>query len=101
MITYMFFLINVDDNDSPPYVAAGIAVAIIGVLLIMLVCIIAVVVKRVCCKRPKSTKMIVNGCFKCPSPSTPTMDSEEGSARNNSVLEAQFEHKVWGYSYMQ
>ena len=97
----MFFLINVDDNDSSPYVAVGIAVAIIGVLLVMLVCIMAVVVKRVCCKKPKSTKMIGNGRFKCPSPSTSAMDSEEGSARNNSVLEAQFEHKVRGYSYMQ
>ena len=97
----MFFLINVDDNDSPPYVAVGIAVAIIGVLLVMLACIIAVVAKRVCCKRPKSTKMIVIGCFKRQSPSTPAMDSEEASARNNSVLEAQFEHKVRGCSYVQ
>ena len=97
----MLFLINVDDNDSLPYVAAGIAVAITTVLFIMLACIIAVVAKRVCWKRPKSTKMTVNGRFKRQSPSTPAMDSEEASARNNSVLEAQFEHKVRGYSYMQ
>ena len=39
----MSFLINVDDNDSLPYVAVGIAVAIIGILFSLLACMIAVV----------------------------------------------------------
>ena len=45
--------------------------------------------------------MIVNGRFKRQSPSTLAMDSEEANARNNSVLEARFEHKGRGCSYMQ
>ena len=95
------FVFYAGDNDSTSYVAVGIAVAIIGVLLVMVVCIIAVVVKRVCCKRHKSTKMVDMDRSKRLSPSTPAMNSEEANARNNSVLEARFEHKVRGCSYMQ